>query len=88
MQIGGKVKQRQRKPTKPQYVVQLAAHLNEYATLNLDDKGLLQIQWIGDPHAATKFNSKYEAKTRVRDIEDVPSSRVFKELEVRKEAAR
>lgn len=87
MQIGGKTKQRQRKPTQPQYVVQLAAQANEYAVLSTDEKGLLQIQWIGDPYAATKFNSKYEAKLRIRDIEDVPASRVFKELEVRKAVA-
>lgn len=87
MQIGGKTKQRQHKPTQPQYVVQLAAHLNEYAVLSTDDKGLLQIQWIGDPYAATKFNSKYEAKLRVRDLADVSETRVFKELEARKAVA-
>lgn len=76
--IGGKTKTH--KPTQPQYVVQLAEHINEYAKLETNEHGLLTINWIGDPKAATKFDSKYQAKFRVREIADIPQTRCFKEL--------
>lgn len=72
MQIGGKTKTI--KSTQPQYVVQLAHNINEYLKLGE------AVAWVGDPKAATKFDSKYAAKTRVRELADVPVSRVFKEL--------
>jgi hypothetical protein len=61
-------------------VIKLAEHLNEFALLGTDSEGKLTISWIGDPNAATKFDSKYAAKTRVRDIEEVPATRVFHTL--------
>jgi hypothetical protein len=76
--IGGKT--RVKKPTQPQYVVQLASHLNQYAVLDTDETGHLHVNWIGDPNAATKFDSKYQAKYRIREIENVPESRCFKQL--------
>ena len=76
--IGGKTKTV--KPTKPQFVVQLASHINEYAKFETDEAGMLHIVWIGDPNAATKFDSKYQAKYRVRELTDVPDTRCFKEL--------
>lgn len=78
--IGGKPR-KAKLPSQPQVVVQRAAFTNEFALLSTDDKGLAHITWIGDPNAATKFNSKYEAKSRVREWENVPESRVFKMLE-------
>lgn len=74
--IGGKTKKI--KPTKPQYVVQLAPHLNEFAKLEYRDEVI--VTWIGDPNAATKFDSKYAAKARMREFEDVPATRCFKEI--------
>ncbi len=74
--IGGKTKKV--KPTQPQYVVQLAPHLNEFAKLEYRDE--VVITWIGDPNAATKFDSKYAAKVRMREFEDVPATRCFREL--------
>ncbi len=74
--IGGKTKTK--KPTQPQYVVQLAPHLNEFARLVYD--GEVIVTWIGDPNAATKFDSKYAAKARMREFEDVPATRCFREL--------
>lgn len=68
-------------PAQPQVVVQRASSTNEFALIGADDKGLTTITWIGDPNAATKFNSKYEAKSRVREMVDVPDTRVFKALE-------
>lgn len=82
--IGGKSR-RAKLPSQPQVVVQRAAYTNEYALFGADDKGMTIITWIGDPNAATKFNSKYEAKARVRDMQDVPEGRVLKVLQ--KEAA-
>lgn len=67
-------------PKQPQFVVQLAEGLNQYALIGMDEKNMATIEWVGDPNAATKFNSKYEAKSRVRDMEDVPSTRVFHNL--------
>lgn len=88
MQIGGKTK-KAKLPAQPQVIVQRAPSANEFALFGADDKGLTIITWIGDPNAATKFNSKYEAKSRVREMEDVPETRVFKVLELKaKEAVR
>ena len=75
--IGGKTKTV--KPTQPQYVVQLAPHLNEFVKLEYVDSEVV-VKWIGDPNAATKFDSKYAAKARIREFEDVPATRCFKEL--------
>ena len=77
MHIGGKTKVK--KPTQPQFVVQLAEHLNEYAKFTIDDVGYVYINWVGDPNSATKFDSKYAAKSRVREF-DIPETRCFKEL--------
>jgi hypothetical protein len=74
--IGGKGRQ-PKLPSQPQVVIQLADHINRYAVIGLNDQQQATISWIGDPNAATKFNSKYEAKSRVRDFEDVPPTRVF-----------
>lgn len=78
--IGGKHR-KPKLPTQPQFVVQAAAHLNQYAVFGADDKGHMTISWIGDPNAATKFNSRYEAKLRSREFDNVPETRVFKVLE-------
>ena len=51
------------------------------ATLISRAENRATLAWIGDPNAATKFNSKYEAKSRTRDMEDIPASRVFHTLE-------
>ena len=77
--IGGKTKTI--KPTQPQYVVQLAPHLNEFAKLEYVDNEVV-VKWIGDPNAATKFDSKYAAKARIREFEDAPATRCFKELAI------
>jgi hypothetical protein len=74
--IGGKHR-KPKLPAQPQVVIQLAAHLNQFAAIGMDDKNHATIAWIGDPNAATKFNSKYEAKSRVRDFADIPETRVF-----------
>lgn len=85
--IGGKPR-KAKLPSQPQVVIQRAAYVNEYALFGTDDKGLTILTWIGDPNAATKFNSKYEAKSRTREMENVPESRVFMQLEHKaKEAA-
>ena len=43
--IGGKTKQK--KPTQPQYVVQLAPHLNEFAKLEYDENIRdIVVNWI------------------------------------------
>lgn len=73
MQIGGKSKKVSR-PTQPQFVVRLAPWENLYLKLGIE------LEWVGDPNAATKFDSKYAAKCRVRDLADVPEGRVYKEL--------
>lgn len=75
--IGGKT--RVVRPTQPQFVVQLASYLNEFMLLKVEGDDLL-VLWVGDPNAATKFNSKYNAKMRVREIENIPVTRCFKEL--------
>lgn len=71
--IGGKTKVR--KPQQPQVVVQRSEGVNEFLKLGEE------IAWVGDPNAATKFDSKYAAKSRVRDMEDVPMSRRFMQIE-------
>ena len=78
--IGGKTRKKEL-PKQPQVVVQRAPYTNEYALFGTDDKGLLILTWIGDSNAATKFNSKYEAKHRTREMENIPETRVFKVLE-------
>lgn len=70
--IGGKTKTV--KPSQPQFVVQKAGDVNEFLKLGED------VAWVGDPNAATKFDSKYAAKCRVRELEDVPTTRCYMEL--------
>jgi hypothetical protein len=77
--IGGKPR-KAKLPSQPQVVVQRAAFTNEFALFSTVT-GATVITWIGDPNAATKFSSKYEAKSRVREMEDVPETRVFKVLD-------
>ncbi len=84
--IGGKPR-KAKLPEQPQVVVQRAAFTNEYALIGIDQKGFAVISWIGDPNAATKFNSKYEAKSRTREMDNIPESRVLKVLERKTEAA-
>lgn len=81
--IGGKTRS-PKKPTKPQFVIQRGYGLNEYAQIGMDDKNNALISWVGDPNAATKYDSKYDAKFRTRNIDDIPENRVFKQLEVAK----
>jgi hypothetical protein len=83
--IGGKSR-KPALPKQPQVVVQRAPYTNEFALFATDDKGLLVITWIGDPNAATKFNSKYEAKSRTREMENIPDTRVMKVLEQKEHA--
>jgi hypothetical protein len=78
--IGGKHR-KPKLPSQPQVVIQLAPDSNQYAKLGIDEEQRATIAWIGDPNAATKFNSRYEAKSRTRDMADIPDSRVFRELE-------
>ena len=78
VQIGGKTKNAH-KPTQPQYVVQKAYGVNEYLKFVADDSGLA-FTWTSDPQEATKFDSKYAAKERVRDIDGLPATPCFKEL--------
>jgi len=81
--IGGKTK-KAKVPTKPQVVIQRGFSLNEYALIGMDDKQNVTLSWIGDPNAATKFESKYDAKNRTRHIGDIPENRSFRVLEVQK----
>jgi hypothetical protein len=78
--IGGKHR-KPKLPSQPQVVVKLADGLNQYASIGVDGEQRTTLAWIGDPNAATKFNSKYEAKSRVRDMADIPETRVFHTLE-------
>lgn len=78
--IGGKHRKAQ-KPDYPQIVIQRASTLNEFAKIGQDDQHFATLAWVGDPAAATKFNSKYEAKARTRDMADIPETRVFHTLE-------
>jgi hypothetical protein len=82
--IGGKGK-KPHKPTKPQFVIQRGYGLNEYAAISADSEGHVTLAWVGDPNAATKYDSKYNAKFRTAAIDDIPENRVFKELELKKE---
>lgn len=77
--IGGKTKTI--KPSKPQVVIQRAPFTNEFALFGIDDKQNATLTWVGDPNAASKFDSKYNAKSRVRDVTDIPDSHIFKVLE-------
>ena len=77
--IGGKSR-KPKLPTQPQFVIKLAEHLNEYAVIGTDDNQRATLAWIGDPNAATKFDSKYQAKSRTREIADIPETRVFRML--------
>jgi hypothetical protein len=87
MQIGGKTKKKLQTPIKPQVVIQRANGINEYALIGLDDKQNVTLAWIGDPYAATKYDSKYDAKFRTRNIADIPDGRAFRVLEQRAQAA-
>lgn len=78
MQIGG-TKRKPLKATQPMFVVQKGYLANEYMKLVYED-GQVTIIWVGDPNAATQFTSKYAAKARIRELDDVPSTRCFKEL--------
>lgn len=78
--IGGKSRA-PHKLTQPQFVVQAAQGVNEYALFKLDDAGHTIISWVGDPNAASKFDSKYQAKFRVKELADVPDTRCFKCLD-------
>lgn len=78
--IGGKPR-KAKLPAQPQVVVQRAPFTNEFALFYSDSKGSTVFEWIGDPNAATKFNSKYEAKSRVRQMVDIPETRVFRVMD-------
>lgn len=81
--IGGKTK-KAHAPIQPQYVVQAAENVNEYLLIGNDDKGHVVLSWIGDPNSATKFDSKYQAKHRTREMADVPETRTFRQLELKR----
>jgi hypothetical protein len=78
--IGGKHR-KAKLPTQPQVVIQASADRNEYAKLGMDDQQRATLAWIGDPNAATKFDSRYSAKFRTREIDGIPETRVFHTLE-------
>jgi hypothetical protein len=80
--IGGKTR-KPKVPTKPQVVIQRGFNLNEYALIGADDKHNVTLAWVGDPNAATKFESKYDAKNRTRHIDDIPENRTFRVLEAK-----
>ncbi len=75
--IGGKTKIV--KADKPQFVVKLAEHLNEYLKLTWDGTEV-SLSWIGDPNAATKFDNKYAAKYRIREFDDIPATRCIRKV--------
>lgn len=77
--IGGKHRA-PKKPTKPEVVIQRGFGINEYAIIGVDDNHNTTLAWVGDPNAATKYVSKYDAKFRTRLIDDIPEGRVFKVL--------
>lgn len=77
--IGGKHRTAKR-PTQPQWVIESSRLSNQFMLLGQDDKGHTTIAWIGDPYNASKFNSKYEAKNRTRELADIPETRHFKVL--------
>jgi hypothetical protein len=78
--IGGKHR-KPKLPSHPQVVIQWAPNANRFATFGVDSEGHTIVAWIGDPNAATKFDSKYSAKSRTREIADIPETRVFHTLE-------
>lgn len=78
--IGGKTR-KPAVPTKPQVVIQRGVGLNEYAQIGMDEKSNVTLAWVGDPNAATKYDSRYDAKFRTRHIDDIPQARVFRILE-------
>lgn len=79
--IGGTTR-KSKAPAKPQVVVQRGFGLNEYAQIGMDEKSNVTLAWVGDPNAATKYDSKYDAKFRTRHIADIPEDRAFRVLEV------
>lgn len=79
MLIGHKTKLK--KSEKPQVVIERYRGANDFALLTNNEANELTLSWIGDPNAATKFDSKYAAKERTRNIADIPDSRAFKQLE-------
>lgn len=80
VQIGGNGKtKKQIKAEQPQFVVQIAEHINEYMKLIATETGIV-LSWVGDPNAATKFDSKYQAKFRTRELADIPATRCFMRL--------
>jgi hypothetical protein len=84
--IGGKSR-KPKVPTKPQVVIQRGFSLNEYALIGIDDKHNVTLAWVGDPNAASKFESKYDAKNRTRHIADIPENRSYRVLENQRGAA-
>lgn len=80
--IGGKTK-KPKAATKPQVVIQRGFGLNEYALIGADEYSNITLAWVGDPNAATKFDSKYDAKNRTSHIADIPDNRSFRILETR-----
>lgn len=78
--IGGKTR-KPKAPAKPQIVIQRAIGLNEYAQISMDEKSNVTLAWVGDPNAASKYDSRYDAKYRTRHIEDIPETRAFRVLE-------
>jgi hypothetical protein len=78
--IGGKAR-KPKAPAKPQVVIQRGFGLNEYALIGVDDKSNVTLDWVGDPNAATKYDSKYDAKFRTRLIADIPENRSYRVLE-------
>lgn len=81
--IGGKSR-KPKAPTKPQVVIQRGLGLNEYALIGTDEKSNVTLDWVGDPNAATKYDSKYDGKFRTRLIADIPETRVFRALEAQR----
>lgn len=78
--IGGKSR-KPNAPEKPQIVIQRGPGQNEYALIGMDEKSQTTISWVGDPNAATKYDSRYDAKYRTRYI-DIPEGRTFRILGV------
>lgn len=80
--IGGKTR-KPKAPTKPQVIIQRGFGLNEYAQIGVDEKSNVTLAWVGDPNAATKYDSKYDAKNKTRHIDDIPENRTFRVLDGR-----
>lgn len=83
--IGGKAR-KPKAPAKPQVVIQRGLGLNEYALIGTDENSNTTLAWIGDPHSATKYDSKYDAKFRTRHIDDILENRMFRVLEAVKQS--